>query len=231
MVARIKTVAFLGVDAVGVDVQVHLAPGHNAFTVVGLPDKSVAESRERVRAALSAMGLALPYERITINLSPADLPKEGSHCDLPIALGLLVAMGGLTHDQVAPFVAMGELALDGACTPVPGALPAAMAEMMGSPKGEASAVVAARVGAAREVQMARQNCLNAHLDGEALYKLAAPDTAGQSLLDRIADTKKLSARGFNRILRVARTLADLDHRDMPGAENVATAIRWRDIAF
>ena len=126
MVAHIKTVAFLGVDAVAVDVQVHLAPGHNAFTVVGLPDKSVAESRERVRAALSAMGLALPYERITINLSPADLPKEGSHCDLPIALGLLVAMGGLTRDQVALFVAMGELALDGACTPVPGALPAAM---------------------------------------------------------------------------------------------------------
>ena len=129
MVAHIKTVAFLGVDAVAVDVQVHLAPGHNAFTVVGLPDKSVAESRERVRAALSAMGLALPYERITINLSPADLPKEGSHYDLPIALGLLVAMGGLTHDQVAPFVAMGELALDGACTPVPGALPAAMAAL------------------------------------------------------------------------------------------------------
>ena len=101
MVAHIKTVAFLGVDAVAVDVQVHLAPGHNAFTVVGLPDKSVAESRERVRAALSAMGLALPYERITINLSPADLPKEGSHYDLPIALGLLVAMGGLTHEQVA----------------------------------------------------------------------------------------------------------------------------------
>ena len=129
MVAHIKTVAFLGVDAVAVDVQVHLAPGHNAFTVVGLPDKSVAESRERVRAALSAMGLALPYERITINLSPADLPKEGSHCDLPIALGLLVAMGGLTRDQVALFVAMGELALDGACTPVPGALPAAMAAL------------------------------------------------------------------------------------------------------
>ena len=85
---------------------------------------------------------------------------------------------------------------------------------MGSEKGEASATIAARVGAAREVQMARQNCLNAHLDGEALYKLAAPDTAGQSLLDRIADTKKLSARGFNRILRVARTLADLDHRDI-----------------
>ena len=77
MVAHVRTVECLGVDSVPVDVQVHLAPGRNAFTVVGLPDKSVAESRERVRAALSAMGLALPYERITINLSPADLHSRG----------------------------------------------------------------------------------------------------------------------------------------------------------
>ena len=110
-------------------------------------------------------------------------------------------------------------------------LPVPLAEMMGSAKGEAGAVVAARVGAAREVQMARQNCLNAHLDGEALYKLAAPDADGQSMLCRIADTKKLSARGLNRILRVARTLADLDQCDMPGAENIATAIRWRDVTI
>ena len=109
--------------------------------------------------------------------------------------------------------------------------PVPLSEMMGSEKGEASTVIAARVGAAREVQMARQNCLNAHLDGEALYKLAAPDADGQSLLDRIADTKKLSARGFNRILRVARTLAGLDHSDMPGAANIATAIRWRDVTI
>ena len=88
MVAHIKTVTFLGVDAVAVDVQVHLAPGHNAFTVVGLPDKSVAESRERVRAALSAMGLALPYERITINLSPADL----DHRDMPGAENVATAI-------------------------------------------------------------------------------------------------------------------------------------------
>ncbi|HCD17041.1 MAG TPA: AAA family ATPase, partial [Rhodobiaceae bacterium] len=109
--------------------------------------------------------------------------------------------------------------------------PVPLFEMMGGEKGEASTDIAARVGAAREVQMARQNCLNAHLDGEALYQHGAPDSAGQSLLDRIADTKKLSARGFNRILRVARTLADLDHRDSPNAENIATAIRWRDVAL
>lgn len=129
MVANIKTIAFQGVEAVSVEVQVHLAPGQNAFTVVGLPDKSVAESRERVRAALSAVGLALPYDRITINLSPADLPKEGSHYDLPIALGLLVAMGALPQSAVADYLVMGELGLDGSLIGVPGALPAAMAAL------------------------------------------------------------------------------------------------------
>ena len=129
MVAHIKTVAFQGIEAVAVDVQVHLAPGQNAFTVVGLPDKSVAESRERVRAALAAIGLALPYDRITINLSPADLPKEGSHYDLPIALGLIVAMGGLEQTSLDNYLVMGELGLDGACIGVPGALPAAMSAM------------------------------------------------------------------------------------------------------
>lgn len=129
MVAHIQTIAFSGVDALPVDVQVHLAPGQNAFNVVGLPDKSVAESRERVRAALAAIGLALPYDRITINLSPADMPKEGSHYDLPIALGLIVAMGGLAQSEVDGFVVMGELGLDGACIGVPGALLAAMTAM------------------------------------------------------------------------------------------------------
>jgi magnesium chelatase family protein len=126
MVAHIQTIAFSGVEALPIDVQVHLAPGQNAFTVVGLPDKSVAESRERVRSALAAIGLGLPHERITINLSPADLPKEGSHYDLPIALGLIVAMGGLAQADIDGHVVMGELGLDGACIGVPGVLPAAM---------------------------------------------------------------------------------------------------------
>src|SRR3546814_6715502 len=95
MVARITTVAFAGVEVLDIDVQVQMGNGLPAFTVVGLPDKAVAESRERVRAALAALGLALPPRRITVNLAPADLQKEGSHFDLPIALGLLVAMGVL----------------------------------------------------------------------------------------------------------------------------------------
>ena len=126
MVARINTVAFLGVNVVDVDVQVHLVAGLPAFSVVGLADKAVAESRERVRAALSAIGLALPPRRITVNLSPADLPKEGSHYDLPVALGILSAMGVLAAEELADFVVLGELALDGALSPVVGTLPAAV---------------------------------------------------------------------------------------------------------
>lgn len=127
MVSRVKTVAFQGIEARPVDVQVQIGPGVHAFTVVGLPDKAVAESRERVRAALVASGLALPAKRITINLAPADLPKEGSHYDLPIALGLMAAMGGLPVDQLQDYLVLGELALDGTVAPVAGVLPAAMA--------------------------------------------------------------------------------------------------------
>jgi len=125
--ARVATVAFQGVEAAPVDVQAHLAGmGAPTFTVVGLPDKAVAESRERVRAALFALGLAMPLERVTINLAPADMAKEGSHYDLPIALALLAAMDALPAPALEEWVAIGELALDGALLPVAGALPAAL---------------------------------------------------------------------------------------------------------
>ena len=126
MVARVNTVTFQGIRVLDVDVQVQMAAGLPSFTVVGLPDKAVAESRERVRAALAAMGLALPPKRITVNLSPADLVKEGSHFDLPIGLGLLAAMGVVPTDEIAGYTALGELALDGALTAVAGVLPAAI---------------------------------------------------------------------------------------------------------
>jgi len=126
MVARAHTIAFEGIDVRPVDVQVQMTAGLPAFSVVGLPDKAIAESRERVRGALSAMGLALPPKRIVVNLAPADLPKEGSHYDLPIALALLVALDILPADAVQGCVALGELALDGAITAVAGALPTAL---------------------------------------------------------------------------------------------------------
>ena len=127
MVARAHTVAFLGVEARPVEVQCAVTPGLPAFSLVGLPDKAVSESKERVRAALTAIGVALPSGRITVNLSPADLPKAGSHYDLPIALALMAALDILPADEVEAHVAMGELSLDGAIGPVQGALPAAVA--------------------------------------------------------------------------------------------------------
>src|ERR1700710_2102589 len=99
MVQRVSTVAFEGIEARAVDVQVQVAPGLPAFSIVGLPDKAVSEARERVRSALIASGLALPARRITVNLAPADLPKEGSHYDLPIALGLMAAIGANSRDE------------------------------------------------------------------------------------------------------------------------------------
>ena len=127
MTAHVATVSFEGIEAIPVDVQVQISSGFVGITIVGLPDKAVAESRERVRAALHASGLALPAKRVTVNLAPADLPKEGSHFDLPIAVGLLAAMGVVPGDVLQRYVVLGELSLDGTVTAVSGALPAAIA--------------------------------------------------------------------------------------------------------
>jgi magnesium chelatase family protein len=126
VVALVSTVAYLGLEARAIEVQCQVAPGMPRFMIVGLPDKAVGESRERVQAALAAMGLSLPPKRITINLSPADLPKEGSHYDLPIALALLAAMGVTDAEQLTDWIAVGELALDGRIVPSPGVLLAAL---------------------------------------------------------------------------------------------------------
>ncbi len=127
MVARAYTVAFEGVEARIVEVQCAVAPGLPSFSIVGLPDKAVSEAKERVRASLASMSIALPSKRITVNLSPADLPKEGSHFDLPIALALLGALEIIPKDEIEGTVALGELSLDGRLIAVIGALPAAMA--------------------------------------------------------------------------------------------------------
>ena len=126
LVSRVNTVAFQGIEVLDIDVQVQILNGLPQFNLVGLPDKAVGESRERVRSALYALGLALPPKRITVNLAPADVLKEGSHFDLPIALALLAAMEVLPGEELARYVALGELALDGALTAVAGALPAAV---------------------------------------------------------------------------------------------------------
>ena len=126
MVAHVSTVAFHGIEAVPVDVQVQMSSGLPQFHIVGLADKAVGESRERVRSALTAIGLGLPPRRITVNLAPADLPKEGSHYDLPIALGLMAVMGLIDRNQLDAYTVLGELSLDGTVTAVAGVLPAAI---------------------------------------------------------------------------------------------------------
>lgn len=127
MVSKVSTVAFQGIEAIPVDVQIMVAPGKMGINIVGLADKAVAESRERVQAALHASGLSLPPKKVTINLAPADLPKEGSHYDLPIALGLMATLGAVPADALAGFVVLGELSLDGTISSVAGVLPAAIA--------------------------------------------------------------------------------------------------------
>ena len=127
MHSRIATVAFRGIETIDVEVQVHITNGLPSMAIVGLADKSVAESRERVRAALSSLGLALPSKRIAINLSPADVLKEGAHFDLPIAVALLVAMGVMPEDSVIDCLILGELSLNGSLQPVSGVLSAALA--------------------------------------------------------------------------------------------------------
>lgn len=126
MTAHVATVAFEGIEARPIDVQVQMVSGLPSFTIVGLPDKAVGESKERVRAAIHALGLSLPVKRIVVNLAPADIVKEGSHFDLPIAIGLLIAMGVLPADELAGYVALGELSLDGGLTAVAGVLPSAL---------------------------------------------------------------------------------------------------------
>lgn len=126
MFAQVSTFAFEGIDAKQVEVQVLIAPGLPAFSIVGLPDKSVGESRERVRAALTAIGLGLPAKRITVNLAPADMPKEGTHYDLPIALGVMAATGAIAAEPLKAFLIIGELGLDGSLGAIAGALPAAL---------------------------------------------------------------------------------------------------------
>ena len=193
MLASARTVAFEGIRARPVEVQCVLSPGLPSFQVVGLPDKAVSEARERVRAALSSLSIALPPKRITVNLSPADLPKEGSHFDLPIALALLAALEIVPAEELARTISLGELSLDGALVPVVGALPAAMtaaeeSRMLLCPRGcgpEAAWVGAADVFAPGSLIDAIR-----HLTGQAPLRRAAPGEvmAHEGLRD-LADVK------------------------------------------
>ena len=203
MTSRVATIAFQGVEGVLIDCQAQFVSGQAAFTVVGLPDKAVGESRERVRAALHAIGLALPGKRLVINLSPADLPKEGSHYDLPIALALLSALGVIPPDFLQSYAVMGELALDGSLLSVSGALPAAMtahAHGLGLICPKASGAEAAWAG--EEVD------------------ILAPETLIQ-LINHVKGTQVLR-RPAARLQEEARALPDLS--DIKGQEAAKRAL-------
>jgi len=193
MLAVARTVAFEGVEARLVEAQCMLSAGLPAFHVVGLPDKAVSEARERVRAALSSLSIALPPKRITINLSPADLPKEGSHFDLPIALALLAALEVLPAEELARTVSLGELSLDGKLVPVVGALPAAMAaasEDYALICPRACGAEAAWVGAAQVFAPATLLDAIRHLTGQSPLARAQPgEVDAPPLMRDLADVK------------------------------------------
>ena len=191
MVARAYTVAFEGVEARVVEVQCAVSPGMPAFSIVGLPDKAVSEARDRVRSALTSMAIALPTKRITVNLSPADLPKEGSHFDLPIALALLSALEIIPREAVEDMVSIGELSLDGSLVAVHGALPAAMAaaeEERGMVCPAACGAEAAWVGGAKVIAAETLQDVIHHFTGRRILAPAEPgevraDPAQRDLAD------------------------------------------------
>ena len=232
MVARAYTVAFEGIEARRVEVQCAFSPGMPSFSIVGLPDKAVSEARERVRAALNAMAIALPARKVTINMSPADLPKEGSHFDLPIALAVLAALEIIPAEEVENTLALGELSLDGSLVPVIGALPAAMAaaedeRALICPKAcgaEAAWVGAAKVLAARTLPAVIQ-----HFTGQSPLDPAAPGEVSTNVSGR----DMLDVKGQERAKRALEIAAAGRHHLMmvgsPGAGKSMLAARLPSI--
>lgn len=196
------SVAFHGVEARLIEVQCLVSSGLPAFSIVGLPDKSVSEAKERVRAAFSALSIAMPSKRITLNLSPADLPKEGSHFDLPIALAILAALEVIPADELERVVSLGELALDGRIMRVNGALPAAFA----AAEDERSLICPADCGA------------------EAAWIEAVPVFAARTLRDAVNHLSGRAPLSRAQPVEVASLANPLDLADIRGQERARRAL-------
>ncbi|MEM7460171.1 MAG: YifB family Mg chelatase-like AAA ATPase [Pseudomonadota bacterium] len=205
MVARITTFAFEGIEAAPVDVQVHMTGSTQPyFMIVGLPDKAVGESRERVRAAFSAIGLALPPKRITVNLAPADLPKEGSHYDLAIALGIMSAMGVFPPDVLDGHAALGELSLDGQLGPTLGVLPAAIKALELDMRLICPEICGSEAAWAGEGNLAAPNLLSLinHFTGRT--QLSCPPPGAMAEVQDPLDLRDVKGQdGAKRVLEIA----------------------------
>ncbi|MEO1641933.1 MAG: YifB family Mg chelatase-like AAA ATPase [Pseudomonadota bacterium] len=205
MVCKVGTFAFEGVEAKLVDVQVQMVGATQpSFHVVGLPDKAVGESRERVRAAFSAIGLALPSKRIIVNLAPADLPKEGSHYDLAIALAIMASMGVIPQDALDGHAAVGELSLDGRLVQTLGVLPAAMQALDMDLRLICPEVCGPEAAWAGEGNIAAPNLISLinHFSGRAALSCPAPgELATETNLPDVKDVK--GQEGAKRVLEIA----------------------------
>jgi len=207
MISHLRSASTVGVSAFLVDIETNVEQAMFLFTIVGLPDNAVKESRERVGAAIKNSGFSLPIRRYTVNLAPADVRKEGSGFDLPIALGLLVATGQLPAEPLAGTVVLGELALDGSLRPIRGALPIALE---------------ARTQGMRRIILPRANA-----DEAALVEgIEVLGTGNLLETVRIIDgTVPATAHTVDRAALFDRTLpALLDLSDVRGQENVKRAM-------